>query len=505
MKYHRFVPILVILSLLFSLMTFSVFAEPTEEITAEDTAEMEDVAADPDASVEAAAESKAETTSDSTGHTSDTATFDAIDDFSVDGTSALLYEMNSGTILYAQDINDRVYPASLTKILTCLLALENGSLTDMVTVSEEAISAVAADARTNTVLAGETIALEDLLYYVMLSSSNEACNVVAEYVAGSIEEFVVMMNERAAEIGCTGTHFANPHGLHDDNHYTTANDLMLITLEALRNSTFEKICTTTEYEIPATNLQSARTIHTTNYLTSTTQSYRYYYSLAKGVKTGYTGMAGRCLISTAESNDLHLLSIVTGCSTTPDGNSGEYILNNFTETVNLFEYGFEHFEFATVLSSAVPIAEVPVENGSQSSVVIAPASDTSVILPSGYDSDKITTEITLYGGNSIQAPVESSDVVGVISVYYDGELISKSDITPITDVSAGNAVYYSEEELAASQKNASENKLSVWKFMLILLVLCVALYVSYYVYRNMTRKKRRRKRKKAVQKKAVRK
>ena len=471
MNYHRFAPILVILSLLVSLLTVPVFANPDTE-----TVEVE------------------------------TAAFEAIDDFSVAGTSALLYEMNSGTILYAQNIHDRVYPASLTKVMTCMLALEHGSLTDMVTVSEAAIEAVAPDVRTDTVQAGEVLSLEDLLYYVMLSSSNEGCNVVAEYVAGSIEDFVTMMNDRAAEIGCTDTHFANPHGLHDDNHYTTAYDLMLITREALKNIEFETICTAIEHEISATNLQNARTLHTTNYLTTTYQSYRYYYAPARGVKTGYTDMAGRCLISTAANDDLRLLSVVTGCNTTAaDDGTGEYIMGNFTETVKLFEYGFQHFEFATVLSSAVPIAEVPVENGSQSSVVIAPVQDTSVILPSGYDAEKITTEITLYGGHSIQAPLKAGDAVGLISVYYDGDLISESDITPITDVASGSAVYQTEEELSASQNTASGNNIFAWKILLVPIILFIVGYVGYYIYSNVTRRRRRRKRKKATQKRSVRK
>lgn len=490
MKQYRLISIFLLLSLLVSLCAIPVFAEPNQNTTAPEEASQES---------DTTTASDGEDATDEEAPTSDLdlpskdVRFEPFDQFSVNGTAALLYEMNSGTILYAQNMDEQVYPASLTKIMTCLLALENGTLTDTLTVSETAISAVAEDARTDTVFAGEEIVLEDLLYYIMLTSSNEACNVVAEYIAGSIDEFVAMMNARAEKIGCTGTHFANANGLHDDNHYTTAYDLMLITREALQNKTFETICTSTEYEMPATNQQAAHTIHTTNFLTSTTQSYRYYYALAKGVKTGYTGRAGRCLISTAENDDLRLLSVVTGCPTTPDDDSGEYILENFTETVRLFEYGFSHFEFATVLSSAVPIAEVPVENGAQASVVIAPVQDTTVILPAGYDSSKITTEITLYGGNSIQAPVKMGDIVGVVAVYYDDEQISKSDIAPITDVEVGKAVYRSEEELAEAQKTTSKNPLSIWTCLIVLLFCLVVVYVVYYIYRNATRKKRRRK------------
>ncbi|MEA4964517.1 MAG: D-alanyl-D-alanine carboxypeptidase family protein [Oscillospiraceae bacterium] len=418
--------------------------------------------------------------------------FSAVDGFSVAGTSAMLLDLNSGVILYSQNPDQKVYPASLTKIMTCLIAIENGNLTDTVTVTATALAGLDSDGTVAELKVGEQMTLKDMLYCAYVPSANEACNVIAEHIGGSVENFVAMMNEKAAELGCTGTHFANAHGLHDENHYSTARDLIKIATAALQNDTFRELCYTTKYEVPATNMSEARTLYTTNYLVSTDKSYKYYYEKAKGVKTGYTSAAGRCLISTAESGNLHLLSIVTGCATTED-EDGEYTLHSFPETKSLFEYGFNNFEYVTVLSPMVPIAEVPVNGGESSSVVVAPVSEASFVLPKGYETADVTTTLTLTDGSYVQAPLSAGDVIGSVSVFYKGELLGSSDIAPITAVAAGSSTFHAEADTSVAQETG---KSVSWPLVLLVLAaLLLGVYFFSYVYRNVTRsRKKRRKR-----------
>ena len=291
--------------------------------------------------------------------------------FSVDAAAAMLVEMNSGTIVYEKNADDKVYPASLTKIMTCMLALELcKDLAEEVTVTETALAGLDPDGSTASLQVGEVLTMEDLLYCIMLPSANDACCVVAEHLGGTIDAFVEKMNEKAQALGCTGTHFANPDGLHDDDHYTTARDLRRITEAALQNETFRTIVSTAVYEVPATNLSDKRIVHTTNYLMSTAINPDYYYEKAKGVKTGYTSKAGRCLISTVKQGDVYYLSIVTGCKTIVN-DDGSVVYDSFVQTKKLLEYGLTSFSFATVISQLVPVAQVKVKNANVDSVVVA--------------------------------------------------------------------------------------------------------------------------------------
>ena len=409
------------------------------------------------------------------------------DDYVMNGKAAILCDLNSDTMLYTLNPDEKVYPASLTKLMSSLVILENGNLDDMVTVSSNAVNNISA--RTGDLSAGETLSLRDLLHCILISSSNEGCYAAAEHVAGSADAFVNLMNAKAAELGCTGTHFANPHGLHDDDHYTTARDLMIITKAVLAEETLREIVFSTSYEMPATNLQAAHTIYTTNSMTSTDQSHKYYYSLAKGVKTGYTSSAGRCLIVTAEKNHLNLLAIVLGCQTTEDEN-GEYVLHSFPEAQAMFEYGFDHFTCATVLSPLAPIAEADVSGGTAASVIVAPTETCTVALPKDYNPDDVTTEITLSGGNTVSAPFAAGEVVGTVSVYYKGKLMQTGEIAPITSVEAGS-VFHSETPVSEPDTPVEVNRsgLSIWVVLLILAGLFLAFYLFSYLYHNLTRRK----------------
>jgi len=204
-----------------------------------------------------------------------------------------------------------MYPASLVKIMTALLAIEKGSLTDEITVTENALEALPANSSTTDLQAGEIVTLEQLLYCLMVGSSNDAAVAIAEHIGGSQQEFLATMNQRAKELGCTGTNFVNPHGLHDDAQVTTARDMTRILAAAAKNEQFMAFFSATEYTMSATNLSEARELDSTNYLMLTGKPL-YYDSRVTGGRTGITTDRERCLAVTADQNGLSYIAVVLG-------------------------------------------------------------------------------------------------------------------------------------------------------------------------------------------------
>ena len=413
--------------------------------------------------------------------------------FSVAAKAALLIDLNTGRAVYEQDADERVYPASLTKIMTCLLALENGNLSDAVTVSASALDDLDADSSVAGLQVGEQMTLENLLYCMMVVSGNDACNVIAEHIAGSITDFVRMMNQRAYELGCLNTHFSNPHGLHDENHYTTARDLSIITQAALKSENFRQIVDTYEYQLPDDNVrQNIPKLKTTNMLIYRSMSNSLYYSRAHGIKTGYTSQAGRCVISEATGDGLDLLGIVCGAATTIL-DSGDLLMENFTECARLFDYGFDNYSYLPIMSPLYPVDQVKINNSAGAeAVAVAPQDEIKVLLPNDYDPDKLVTDIQL-NSDSVDAPVREGDVLGSATVTYAGEILGQTKLLAITDVAR------SEISSAAAGTGAYIQK-NWWKWVVIAIFVAVgvilALIVLYQLrkrrYRRMRMEQRRR-------------
>ena len=413
--------------------------------------------------------------------------------FSVAAKAALLIDLNTGRAVYEQDADERVYPASLTKIMTCLLALENGNLSDVVTVSASALDDLDADSSVAGLQVGEQMTLENLLYCMMVVSGNDACNVIAEHIAGSITDFVRMMNQRAYELGCLNTHFSNPHGLHDENHYTTARDLSIITQAALKSENFRQIVDTYEYQLPDDNVrQNIPKLKTTNMLIYRSMSNSLYYSRAHGIKTGYTSQAGRCVISEATGDGLDLLGIVCGAATTIL-DSGDLLMENFTECARLFDYGFDNYSYLPIMSPLYPVDQVKINNSAGAeAVAVAPQDEIKVLLPNDYDPDKLVTDIQL-NSDSVDAPVREGDVLGSATVTYAGEILGQTKLLAITDVAR------SEISSAAAGTGAYIQK-NWWKWVVIAIFVAVgvilALIVLYQLrkrrYRRMRMEQRRR-------------
>lgn len=457
MKFRKFLSLCLIFAMLLT-MTLPVFAEDTEQ--------------------------EPETSS---SDVSESATSQI---FNTSVGAALLMELNTGTVLYSKDANEKMYPASLTKIMTCMLVLEHGNLDDIITVSASALSdpEVSEQMDQNHHLQeGEQMRLEDMLYYLMLESANEACMVLAEYVSGSVEAFVDLMNETASQLGCTGTHFANPHGLHNEEHFTTANDLAKITLKAMENDFFCTVTNTATYDLPATNMQEGRTVSSTNQLINDRMAANaYYYSKASGIKTGFTTPAGRCLISTATNDNLKLLSVILKAQTVEDEN-GNYVFRSFPETINLFEWGFENYRITTVLSTLYPVAEIPVNMAAGSeTVALAPAQEIRTLMEADYDTDQVVLDVTL-NAESVDAPVEAGQVLGSVTVSYDGQVLGTCQLAAITGVSRSEITH----QASQTREYVAGNW---WKWLVgILIGIAAAIVIGFFALQYHRRQQRRRK------------
>ncbi len=370
----------------------------------------------------------------------------AIEDMNVAATAAILVDADHGDVLYDQSAHDQRYPASITKIMTALLTLEavdrgELSLDNVVTAPADAFVGLSPDGSSQNIQAGEQLTVEQLLYCALVASANEACNILAVTVAGSTDAFVTRMNERAAELGMKDTHFANPNGLHDPDHYTTAYDISLMALQALKNQTFRKIVGTAEYTIPATNLSASRHLYTTNGLLSNWRYAGYTYSSAIGVKTGSTPEAGLCLVSAAVENGRTLLAVVLGAQsvTREDGTTDH---QSFSESKRLLQWGFQNFSRKTILDSSVLITEVPVTLSKEASqVVVHPDGTLEATLPNDLSVSDFQKEVTL-NADSVEAPVTKDQVLGTVTLTYQGKSYGTLNLVASNDVSRSSLLYY---------------------------------------------------------------
>lgn len=358
--------------------------------------------------------------------------------------AALLVDANTGNIVYAKNEHQELYPASLTKIMTALLVLEavdSGKLSlDQQLTASDSITELDADGSSAGIKVGEVMTVEQLLYCMLVVSANEACVILAEAVSGDVDTFVDAMNAKAQALGCENTHFVNPTGLHDSQHYTSAWDLYLITQEAMKHEAFMRICDTGDITLPATNLSEARSLHSTNYLISVWRSRGYYNTDAHGVKTGSTDAAGHCLVSSASKGSLSFISVMLGCEQLHlEGN--EIRTMSFYETNRLFDWAFNNFAYQTVLTSDEILKEVAVSLSKIDHVTVHPAEDVEVLLPKGLAAEDLERTITLKS-DPVEAPISAGDVLGTVTLSYDGTDYATVDLLALNDVEASRILTF---------------------------------------------------------------
>lgn len=349
--------------------------------------------------------------------------------------SCILMEASSGKILYEKNANQVRYPASTTKIMTAILVLENCELTDVATVSRNAIHSIPADYVLCNIKEGEELTIEQLLNVLLIPSANDAAVVLAEHVSGSVSKFSDLMNEKAKEIGCKNTHFVNPNGIHNKNHVSTAYDLALIGRYAMKNDTFRGIVKKTQYTLPATNKysQTDRTFKTTNDLLIKSKS-NYYYPDAIGVKTGYTGDAGNCLVASAKRDNMEVISVVLGANFTKEGLSEKSL-----DSITLLDYAFDHYAIQTLQEKNSVLQEVEVNGATKETkdLKVLVKDDIETLVEKNTSSKALEPEISI---DKLKAPISSGSKVGTITYTIEGksyssDLIAGSSVLPSNTLS----------------------------------------------------------------------
>lgn len=390
--------------------------------------------------------------------------------------AALLVDMNTGAVLLAKNENQKMYPASTTKILTAILTLEKSNLSDVVVASEEAIAPITNEHSQLGIVPGEELTVEQLLYALLVQSANDAANVLAEHVGGSIRGFVDMMNARARELGAVNSNFANPHGFHDPNHYTTASDLALLARHAMKNETFREIVATKTYDLPPTNkCEKTRKLSNTNHLVSKYRNTSLFYQYATGIKTGHTDESGDCLVASATKGDINLLSVILGCENENEKDKAY----SFTDTTALFQHVFDNFKYHKIASTSEVVADSSVyEAKKRIRVTLGPAQNVEMLLPNNTDPNQIQAETAL--NEKIAAPIQQGQVLGRITYTLNGKTLISTDLVALNEVERDEIIHVIN---------------SILGFLLnpfVLIPLIVILLLLIYI--NINRRKRRKQR-----------
>ena len=330
--------------------------------------------------------------------------------------AAIVMEAETGAILYEKNIDAQYYPASITKVLTALLAIENSNLSDVVTFSSDAVFKNEGNSSHIGRDLNEQMTMEQCLYAMMLESANECAYAIAEHVGGGdVNKFITMMNDKVKELGCTNTHFTNPNGLPDPNHYTSARDMALISKAAYENKIFDKITGTKTYTIPPTNKHAEPTpLNNHHAMLNFYQTNKYLYEPCLGGKTGYTVDAGATLVTYARKDGMTLISVVLNGQTE----------NYYTDTTNILNYCFDNFTAYDLSSGSNTYEESLVGKlGSLNNdkKYIKRGENSTVILPKTADFSDATYKLV---------PVKkgSNDVVGQIQYYYADRFVGSADL-----------------------------------------------------------------------------
>lgn len=383
--------------------------------------------------------------------------------------SAILIDSSSEKILYSKNETEKMYPASTTKILTAILTLENCKLDDLVTVPYEAISSIPSGYSVAPLQVGEQITVSQLLQVMMVHSANDAANALAYHVSGSIDGFVNLMNQKVADLGLTNTHFTNPSGMHDENHYTTAHDLAIIMKYCMKNSNFRLLAGLKSCTIPATNKYEERIFKTTNelllYDNRDVQS-NYYYKYAIAGKTGYTTEAKNCLVSVSNKDGFELICVVLSAGVYPNNLSAKFI-----DTKAIFEYGYNNYAIRKLREKNAIATQIDISNGTKetSNLDLLLSDDISAVVSQNDFNTEFTPEITLK--NNLFAPIAQGQVMGKITYTIDG-------------------VEYSSDLIASHSVEMSNSSKLVIQIILIIIIL----FLLYkLLFGNNTNKKFNRK------------
>lgn len=387
--------------------------------------------------------------------------------------AAMLMDSSTGKIVYEKNIDEKIYPASTTKILTALLTIENCNLDDVATVPYDALKIVPSGYSVAALQAGENVTIDQLLRMLMVYSANDAANVLAFHISGSIDSFANLMNSKLVEMGIINTHFTNPSGKHDENHYTTAHDMGLLMQQCMKNSTFRQYAGLKSCTIPATNKYEERFFKSTNemlVIDTRNISSNYYYPYLIAGKTGYTTEAKNCFIGVSNKDGIELISVILGVGVYPGNLSAKFI-----ETKALFEYGYENYTIRKIREKEAIVTQIDIPNGSKDTKnldVILSNDITALVKQTDLETD-YTPDIII--NENLTAPIRERQVIGKINYQIDG-------------------IDYSTDLLASHEVKPTNRIIVVFQIVLIFFIL----YLLYRLLFTSFKKKNKRKKNKNV-------
>lgn len=404
--------------------------------------------------------------------------------------AVFLYEQNTDTLLYAWNADERMYPSSLTKLVTAIIAVEEGDLTATVTANAQVLNDIPNDAVSVYLEADEEMTLMDLIYCMMVGSGNDASAVIANHIGGNVSAFAEQMNTFVEQLGCTGTHFVNPHGLHDDEQYTTARDMGKILSYAAKNDTLREIMGTVHYNVPATNKSDARDLFTNNDLIYRGVMEIYYDGRVVGGRIGTTYDGKRTVASIAEKGNMELISIVMGSSSTyhPDGYSIK-TFGGFPETSKLLDLGFQNMHGAQIFYEGQVLKQYSVPGG-DCDLFLGVNESVSTVLPTGVDLDDL--RLSFHETGILSAPIDKDSVFGVVQVWYNSTCVASVKLYALNSVSLQNQL--STDERIADDDNPISIGWILLGVFIAFVIFLVALRYSKRLRRIVFYKRRRRRR-----------
>lgn len=408
--------------------------------------------------------------------------------------AAFIYETTTQTVIYAYNPDTHLYPGSLAKILTALIAIEQCDMNEVITFSTKWNSTLPARSIVADLKEGEQVTMEALVYWVLLASANDAAMNIAGHIAGTQEAFVELMNQRAKELGCTDTHFTNAHGLDDDEQYTTARDMVKIVIAATQNETFREAFGTIGYTVPATNKTDEETlIETDNHLI-----YEYYLpqfndDRVTGGKTSSTSGAGSSIICTAEDDGMNLICCVMGAERTYTSKGATYYYGNFEEVMELLDLGFSNYKINRVLYPDMTLTQFPVSGG-ECKVVGQPDIAVNSVVPADSQLEDLIFRYSVEGGG-LYAPIQQGQKIATVTVWYQTCCVTESEVFAMNPV---RSTINSGVKISNAASRDDSNLSGILKF---LGVACLLILVPLGIYlvinsarRAAAQKKRRRRR-----------
>lgn len=404
------------------------------------------------------------------------------------GKSMILYEVNTDSLMYSYNADEALSPASLVKILTALIAIEKGSMTDVVTVSGDVLATLDKDAVVVKLVADEVVTVQDLLYCMMVGSGNDAAVILADHVLGSQQAFVAEMNSYAKDLGCNNTNFTNVHGLHDDEQYTTARDVARVVAHAIQNEQFCEVFGAKYYTVPETNKSEVRNLSSQNYLMNNDSVIDYFDERVIGSRIGTTSDRTRNVASVAQVNDMKLVCVVMGAeSKYEDDGYSIRVHGGYDETTKLLDLGFNGYKTAQVLHDNQIVVQKSVVNGS-SEVSLGTYTGAYAVVPDNINENSLSYRYI--DETSLTAPIQKGQKISTLQIWCGAVCIAERELVAFNNVSlAGTA--FADNENAKEDFGFIKTAGYILIAVAVVVILCV---VTLYVIRTVRIVKTRRRR-----------